>query len=70
MEDDPLYAYSNHPIRYVSKDSLEYTEPLPDATNFTFIFAIQAVVCYARYKELTIDNREMFMEMIPTKNLQ
>ena len=70
MEDDPLYAYSNHPIRYVSKDSLEYTEPLPDVTNFTFIYAIQAVVCAPRYEELTYDKTITHEEMMPTKNLK
>ena len=70
MEDDPDYAYSNHPIRWVSKDSPEYAEPLPDAESLTFIYAIQAVVCAPRYEELTIDKTITHEEMIPTKNLK
>ena len=70
MEDDPDYAFENKAIRWVSKDSLEYTEPLPDATNFTLIFAIQAVVCYEKYYNLTSNHTVTMEEMIPTKNLQ
>ncbi len=70
MEDDPDYASVKKTLRWVSKDSPEYTEPLPDVTNFTLIFAIQAVVCYERFYELTIDDTITLSEMIPTKNLQ
>ena len=70
MEDDPLYASEKKTLRWVSKDSPEYTEPLPDVKNFTLIFAIQAVVCYERFYELTIDKTITLAEMIPTKNLQ
>ena len=72
MEDDPDYAFENKAIRWVSKDSPELAEPLPDVKNFTLIFAIQAVVDNTLFEKLTLDGTlpKDLTVFIPTKNLQ
>ena len=72
MEDDPDYAFENKAIRWVSKDSPELAEPLPDVKNFTLIFAIQAVVDNTLFEKLTLDGTlpQDLTVFIPTKNLQ
>ena len=57
MEEDPDYAYENKILRYVSKDSAEYMESLPDAESLTFIFAIAAVACNEVYVDVVVEKR-------------
>ena len=56
-EEDPDYAYALKMLRWVSKDSPEYAEPLPDAEGFTFIFAIAAVVCNETYVDVVVEKK-------------
>ena len=72
MEDDPDYATEFQALRWVSKGSPELEEPLPDAESLTFIFAIQAVVDFSLFSELTLDGTlpQDLAVFIPTKNLQ
>ncbi len=72
MEDDPLYDTMFQALRWVSKDSPEYTEPLPDAESLTFIYAIQAVIDDNLFGEL-IANGTLppdVKSIIQTRNLQ
>ena len=70
IEEDPLYAYDNKLLYWVSRDSPEYNEPLPDATNFTFIFAIQGAVVGELYNTLGANGTVNLHDYLPPKNLK
>ena len=70
IEEDPDFAFMNQALRRVSEDSAEYAKPLPDGENFTFIFAIQAVVDYNVWYDLAIDATVSLEEIIPPKNFK